>query len=137
MFETEYWNELQDAIESLEIVSDLKYSFRGRIYVLPIYIEEKSKVLNDQISNKQYTISQIQYTLYQTLHCRISTEYQIPYSGHDDNYRQDFANILSLANTGKGTWDSGWQIRKIEIEGKHLAVHKDGLTIWVQRPQVC
>ena len=38
--------------------------------------------------------------------------------------------MLSNANTGVGTWEPGWEISKIEKNGK-LVVKKNGLKIWI------
>ncbi len=38
--------------------------------------------------------------------------------------------MLSNANTGIGTWEPGWEISKIEKNGK-LVVKKNGLKIWI------
>ena len=74
----------------------------------------------EPLSNKDNIVSQIKNTLYQLVHCRvISTQHQIPLSSEYDII-EDFIETLSAANSGKGTWEAGWQIWKIEMEGKQL-----------------
>src|SRR5207249_11140751 len=44
--------------------------------------------------------------------------------------RRDLVTALSAANSGRGTWEPGWTIGRLEEDG-HVAVAKDGLTFWV------
>jgi Lanthionine synthetase C-like protein/HopA1 effector protein family len=43
----------------------------------------------------------------------------------------DLVAALASANTGRGTWEPGWVVQRIEPEGKVVAL-KDGLAFWVQ-----
>ena len=71
--------------------------------------------------------------LYEIFHCRKSS-----YANHDTFYNsyfdysdsQDFIGELSKNNSGKGTWEPGWEIRNFTKNGQ-LVVQKDGLRLWV------
>lgn len=45
--------------------------------------------------------------------------------------RTPFVELLSHANCGQGSWESGWDV--VEIHEGRLAVRRDGLTLWARR----
>jgi hypothetical protein len=49
--------------------------------------------------------------------------------------RRDHLVRLSEANCGRGTWEHGWTVRSLEVEGQ-LTVERDGLTIWATADSV-
>jgi hypothetical protein len=44
--------------------------------------------------------------------------------------QRDLAAALSAANTGRGTWEAGWTVRRIEGDGQ-VVVAKDGVDFWI------
>jgi class II lanthipeptide synthase len=46
--------------------------------------------------------------------------------------RRDWVASLSAANNGRGTWEPGWKIRRIDDDGRVVVVKAD-VTFWVER----
>jgi type III HopA1-like effector protein len=121
----DYWEEIQHLIQTFQIdIGSIRLgSYAGKSYSRQYYSSDKDNV-----------ILLIKDALYQLVHCRSSPHPKVTLST-EYNTTEDFIDALSRANNGKGTWDSGWEIRKIERGGKELAVYKDGLTIFVRPGQ--
>jgi class II lanthipeptide synthase len=45
----------------------------------------------------------------------------------------DLLAALAAANAGRGTWEAGWVVQRIEADGQVVAL-KDGLAFWVRPP---
>lgn len=54
---------------------------------------------------------------------------------HDELADRTLVAALSAANSGKGTWEPGWQIQGEAEEGR-IPVRKQGLTLWVTHEQL-
>ena len=48
----------------------------------------------------------------------------------------DFVAALAAANTGRGTWEPGWVVQRIEPDGQVVAL-KDDLAFWVRPSGLC
>ena len=72
--------------------------------------------------------------LYQRLYCRPSAI--APIFSPDTRAVRVFVDSLSQANSGSGTWDSGWVVTAVEDDGT-LVVHKhpEDLTLWASPRQ--
>ena len=50
-------------------------------------------------------------------------------NGNNIIARRDLVAALSAANSGRGTWESGWTIRHLEEDGP-VAIARGGITFW-------
>lgn len=69
--------------------------------------------------------------IYRTFHCK----YYNPNANklRYERYKtSDFVNELSYNNYGKGMWEYGWRVLRIE-NNKILMIHKDHLTLWTRK----
>ncbi|HEY4659515.1 MAG TPA: T3SS effector HopA1 family protein [Gemmatimonadaceae bacterium] len=75
-------------------------------------------------------------TLYSALHCRLPGDAPPnPARSGDRKGALDFAQRLSDANCGTGTWQSGWTVRSIAADGQVVAEIFD-LSFWVSPSDV-
>ncbi len=70
-------------------------------------------------------VKELARAMYRFLYCRAGAG-----GFFDDLSDRGFVGELSRANSGRGTWESGWVVEG-PPEGNRLPVHKDGLTLWV------
>jgi hypothetical protein len=132
--------ELEKIIESVKIISDRSYVINGRCYDLPKPYgvtknnsNRRTGVMTEQEVDLEISSDVCKYLgeiLYQNYHCRTDTLNNDLGDNLDFIDNRDFLDLLSQANTGKGSWDPGWQIIRIE-KNRQLVVHKDGLTLWI------
>ncbi len=71
--------------------------------------------------------------LYRVLYIRPS-RLREPFPSGEPTSRQRLC-ALHAANTGRGTWHSGWVVREVDAQG-HPTLSKDGLTIWAAPQEV-
>jgi hypothetical protein len=128
--ESSLLRELEDLTKSVKILSPTEYDFREQVY--SIFGSSESNVQEPQTLAKYFTAS-LGGLFYRVYHCRQTASlagnwggiYQGPFFD-----AKSFMEYLSGANTGTGTLESGWEVRRIEKDGM-LAVLKDALTLWV------
>jgi hypothetical protein len=70
----------------------------------------------------------LQSDLYSRLYIRPSER---PRTNPADEFiRRDFVAALSAANTGRGAWEPGWTVSRID-DGGDVVVAKDGVEFWI------
>jgi hypothetical protein len=120
------YEEIKDIVQSITINSPDTYYFRNHLYKTGYSTETESS------HYQEYTELSLQDLLYRVYHCRndfyLKGHYR--YISSEYNDIQDFTGNLSIVNSGKGTWEKGWEIVKFEKDGQ-IAVRKNGLTLWV------
>lgn len=121
------YSELEELIKSVKITSSSSYEFSDQLY----FERYNSQDRNSNNRRSKGVNLQLKDLLYRVYHCRkaFSSDTNIPH-GDEYNEIQDFTGELSQNNSGKGTWEAGWEIMKLEKDGQ-LAVQKNGLTLWV------
>ncbi len=77
-------------------------------------------------------VSALTLDLYERLYLRPSSPQSV---GADELARRDLLSALSAANTGRGTWESGWTVRRVEPDGQ-LSVTKADIAFWVSASSV-
>ena len=125
MMSDSFQAELEDIITKFSILSPNSYSLQHRKYSITINDNKD----DDSNSLDKLFILYLGNKLYQICHCR-QKDYNKEMVYENSLNSRDFIESLSNANTGTGTWESGWEINKIEKNGQ-IAVHKHGLTLWV------
>lgn len=125
----EYQIELRDVIATFSVTTPTSYVLGGRSYGFTL---DQGNADAGALSN--YFISHLGSILYMTYHCRQESYdyHRLEMSSRSQSYHdnREFIESLSTANRGQGTWEPGWEIRKYERNGQ-IAVHKDGLTLWI------
>jgi hypothetical protein len=120
-----------EEIAEIKITSPTEYHFRGKSY--NVFGAGESNAQRPQTVANYFTAS-LGALFYSVYHCRQGVVYASTDAARTfQNYHDDakgFIESLSQANNGKGTRESGWEIRKIETNGLFV-VHKNGLNIWV------
>jgi hypothetical protein len=69
--------------------------------------------------------------IYTSLHCRVPPHGSAAQGYTDWVGAQDFADRLSSANSGSGTWQAGWIARSVEADGRIVA-ERHGVRFWVR-----
>ena len=122
--------ELVELIESLKIVSTSNYKLGDKLYT-----SQYSHPSIDEDDNVHVAYFELKDLLYRIYHCRKTISNNISVSSNSEyNDIQDFTGELSENNSGKGTWEPGWKIEKIEKDGQ-LVVQKNNLKLWVHQKQ--
>lgn len=125
-------DKLKEILQSIKIISDSSYAFKGTVYYESRKVNYKKNNSLDDIISENTSILDLETLLYRIYHCRRNlinenNQYMKIYS---DN--RDFINELSQNNSGTGMWESGWRIVKIENNGQ-IAAFKNDLTVWLNR----
>ena len=68
--------------------------------------------------------------IYVSLHCRVPSQGSVASGFTNWVGARDFADRLSSANSGSGTWQAGWTARSIEADGRIVA-ERHGVRFWV------
>ena len=68
--------------------------------------------------------------IYVSLHCRVSARGAAVPGFTNWVGARDFADRLSAANSGSGTWQGGWSTRRTEADGRIVA-ERHGVRFWV------
>lgn len=133
-----FQSELADIISTFDVRSGESYSLQGKIYHLQSVVQEEQEKASSSGYLSKLLVSHLSNTMYQIYHCRkgegaYKKGTMVAYHHSSSKFR-DFIETLSKANTGHGTWEPGWEVRKIEGNGQ-LAAYKDGLTLWISPKQ--
>lgn len=133
MINKHYLSELEYIIETTRINSLNSYVIGNQIYTITDSNKSKFNYLdpNDDTDLQiRSLLDQVGNHLYQAFHCRHNLNQQLVIRNENYFDNRNFVELLSNANTGIGTWEPGWEISKIEKNGK-LVVKKNGLKIWI------
>jgi len=119
---SEFPDQLGALVETLQLHSPHSFTLRGRRYESEDSEAglEAGSVLT---SEARALLAEI---LYVTLHCRRPVESPPA----DWAAAREFAYRLSAANTGSGTWQSGWVVRELGRNDRIVA-EKHGVRFWV------
>jgi hypothetical protein len=130
--EQNFKDKLITIFQSVKILSNSSYQFRGKTYHEQKEVVKENKEDSIEIPQGRSSTFSLESTLYRFYHCRKESidEYTPGMGIHFDN--RDFVNELSQNNFGKGTWESGWKIVKMENNGQ-IAATKNDLTLWFNR----
>jgi hypothetical protein len=125
-----YFYEINQILTSVEITSLNTLEFMGKPY--SVENDSEGDFSHHQLKSDERIVLLLRDLLYHVFHCRqpYSLERKTV-STFQSSESQDLSEALSSANVGQGTWEPGWEIKKIERDGKLLALHKNGLTLWV------
>lgn len=128
--------ELKDLVSGFSIASPNSYILRGRSYTIAMSAEGEDSGTTTTTTVKKRLISHLGNILYMTYHCRqeyghyYHHENQMMMLSHRYRDNRDFIETLSKSNASRGTWEPGWEVRRLEKNGQ-IAVQKDGLTLWI------
>ena len=115
-------DDLRAALDSVRVHSPSSFTLLGR----------RHQVSGAPLQNA------LAEAIYESLHCRVPPEAAV--DGGYTNWvgARDFADRLSAANSGSGTWQGGWTARGVEADGRIVA-ERHGVRFWVPpgeyRPQ--
>lgn len=110
-----------DLLAILDAVNVLSLS----VYTIQGERREVSEPLREGVAPPR--AKALENDLYARLYMRPSAPEHV--AAYDFLARRDFLAALSAANSGRGTWEPGWTIRRVEDDGR-VAVDKDGITFW-------
>lgn len=119
---THIHEDLLAVIDAVEIESPARYTLLGTARELP---ERPPAGIASQ-NERPRLVSALAADLYDRLYIRPSSP-NLPAA--DSLAQRDLMAALSAANTGQGAWDSGWTVRRIEVDGR-VVVAKDGVAFW-------
>ena len=103
-------DDLFTVLDAIEIESPVRYSFLGE----PRTLEAAADPLEPG-----GLVAVLAEEMYARLYIRPS--FPQPRSRADVLAQRDFMAGLSAANNGRGTWEPGWTVRRIEEDGRALA----------------
>ena len=110
--------DLQETLEVARVVAPDRYLLRG-----------KAHDVADAGQRAGALEAALAADLYQHLYLRPGA---LPATRATDELgRRDLVAALSAANSGRGTWESGWSLRRIEDGRRRIAVVREGLVFWV------
>jgi HopA1 effector protein family len=136
MISERLYSEFKDILQTIKIISHTKFSFLNNEYELAPTTSDKDseRSISSEFDSNGYSGMRIRDILYNVYHCRNNRFTKVAMSNvffkSQFNDTEDFSGSLSEANTGKGTWEPGWEVIKIEKNGQ-IVVHKNGLNLWV------
>jgi hypothetical protein len=121
---TELHPDLERVIDAVEILSPTRFSVLG-----------ETRDISDEPGND--SPARLQSLLEDDLYARM---YIRPTQPRPDHARQvpvdrEFLAALSHANTGRGTWQPGWTVRRVDKDGTVLASRPD-ITLRVARSEL-
>src|SRR5689334_23129890 len=108
--------DLAPVLTAVEIRSPHRYAVRG----------VERDVSDREAVETAPLLGALERDLYAQLYCGAPPTAPLP---PDDAARRDFEHQLSLANSGRGTWEPGWEVVRPD-DGGRIAVRKDGLTVY-------
>ena len=114
-------DDLRTALDSVRVDSPSSFALLGRRHLLPA---------SSALSAATALQAALAEAIYTSLHCRIPPQGSIAQGFSDWVGAQDFADRLSSANSGSGTWQAGWTARSIEADGRIVA-ERHGVRFWV------
>ncbi len=117
-------DDLLAVLDALEILSSDCYTLLGEPREFP---DGGPSEASAAVGNERF-VSALATDLYERLYIRPSG-HSLPRA--DMLAQRDLVAALSAANTGRGTWERGWMVRKIEDDGQ-VVVAKDGVNFWTQ-----
>jgi hypothetical protein len=115
-------DDLQAALHSVRVDSPSSFTLLGRRHQLPVGTAPSAAG-----SALQAALAEAIYT---SLHCRVPPRGSVAQGFTNWIGAQDFADRLSSANSGSGTWQAGWTARGIEADGRIVA-ERHGVRFWV------
>ena len=117
---TDLHDDLIAVLDAVEIESPTRYSLLGEV-------RELGSLDGASPTEPGRLVSALTADLYGRLYIRPSPR---PSTEADGLARRDLMAALSAANTGRGTWEAGWTIRRIEEDGQ-FAVARSDILFWV------
>lgn len=128
MMDASFRAELENIIETFSVAPG-SYSIQEKYYSVGSGTEDAGSA----DLPKDIFLQHVKGMLYRLHHCR-QEDYQRGFVPQHYHSNRDLVESFSEANSGMGTWEPGWQVRRIEKNGQ-IAVQKDGLTLWVRAQQ--
>jgi hypothetical protein len=114
-------DDLGTALNSVRVDSPSSFTLLGRRHLMP------ASTAPTAATALQAALAEAIYT---SLHCRMPLQGSVARGFSDWVGAQDFADRLSSANSGSGTWQAGWTARSIEADGRIVA-ERHGVRFWV------
>lgn len=122
--------DLVELVQAVEVLSATQFSLHSELRDVT-----RMKLVSRSGRNHQGEplLQALESEMYQRLYCR-------PQAGSaptaaDPAAARDFIGALSRANCGRGSWEDGWAIARVEPDGR-IAVRRDGVTFWAGASQV-
>ena len=110
---------LRVAIASIALDPPDRLRVRGRVVRLDVAPRAPAEVLEKAVAE----------ALYVTLHCRVASRSLAAAGSTNWTGARDFADRLSRANSGHGTWQAGWVVRELPDAGR-IVVERHGVIFW-------
>jgi hypothetical protein len=130
---TDYVEQLDQAVRAVRIVTPTRLSWFGVRSPSP---PARIRPMLTPETARAHLLAVMRDRLYEDFYCAGTARHSL--SRDRDLYAPApsgrLAPAMSSANTGRGSWESGWVLRVIE-DGL-LAVRRNGLELWV-RPEDC
>ncbi len=115
-------DDLLVVLDAVEIVSPSRYVLPGEPRELPI-AEGGGSSLEARPAS---LVAALAHDLYERLYLRPSPP---PLAAPDVLAGSDLLAALSEANSGRGHWESGWSVRRVEEDGR-IVVAREGVEFW-------
>jgi HopA1 effector protein family len=124
---TNYLEQLQGAIDATTFHSPSTYSWFGRE---PSRLPSRIRGAMTARTARSYLLYQLQSQLYVDFYTRGS--FVKPTSSESGITSDVFTFIeeLSAANSGRGSWQNGWEVAS--AQGDEVTVRRNGLVLWVR-----
>jgi hypothetical protein len=124
---TDWTSQVNDVIKAIGIRSFTSYSWFGKTSpILPLKIRKSMTAQNA----REYLVYSLQNQLYRNFYCR---GFPIAENNRENSLTSIYRNTsyiesLSSANSGRGTWDYGWEVDK--VSDHKIILSRDGLQLW-------
>ena len=115
-------DDLLTILDAVEIVSLSRYALLGEPRELPIAVGGGSS----QEDGPNSLVASLADELYGRLYLRPSPP---PLAAPGEFAGRDLLAALSEANSGRGHWESGWSVCRVEEDGR-IVVARDGVEFW-------
>jgi hypothetical protein len=116
-------DDLLAVLDAVEILSPTCYALRGEQREIP----NGDPSAASPATGPERLVAALAADLYERLYIRPSLP---SLTRADVLATRDLIAALSAANTGRGTWESGWRVRGIEDDGQ-VVVAKEGVDFWI------
>ena len=114
--------DLRAALNSVRVHSPSSFTLLGRRHQVPGSAHPRAAAPALQAA--------LADAIYVSLHCRVPAQGPVVSGFTNWVGARDFADRLSAANSGSGTWQAGWTARGIEADGRIVA-ERHGVRFWV------
>jgi len=120
--------DLLTILDAVEIRSPTRFSLRGETRDITTTSPNDAAIYAAD-TKPLSLVATLQEDLYERLYLRPTAPHML--TTRDPPAERELVAALSAANSGRGTWEPGWIVERLDEQGR-VAVTNDGITFWTQ-----